>query len=251
MSKIGEGYGSEFHLRSALGTAGASIESEILSALTKNEAKGWAKIEWHPNYIDAGKPELRGMDFLPDAGGEAWKRYWPDPKAGRDPNRKGIHNWDGVGRLISEAGSEWLLVEAKAHVAEFLDSPPCGAGTASRALITKAFQKTRHSMGLALSANDEVPASWFSAGGYQIANRLASLNFLLNEPPHSGAHLVFCYYINDKFPGRICPRSREEWQTVLHQKYAELGILGDHSFKTRIHHVFPDCAAHSINVKGT
>ncbi len=245
MSRLGAGYGSEFHLRSAFGTVGASIESEILSALAKNEPKGWAKIEWHPNYLEAGKPELRGMDFLPDAGGDAWKRYWPDPKAGRDPNRKGTHNWDGVGRVVTEAGTEWLLVEAKAHAAEFLDSPPCGAGPVSRALIAKAFQKTRTAMGLARSVDEEVPASWFRAGGYQIANRLASLNFLLNEAPRTGAHLMFCYYINDNFPGRICPRSREEWQAVLAEKYAELGILGDHSFKSRIHHLFPDCATAS------
>lgn len=240
MSTIGQGYGSEFHLRSALAGNNPRFHKAVVNAVSETGGQ----IKWLENYLKLGEPELRGVDFLPDAGGKPWKQYWPDPKAGCDPNRRGIHNWDAVGCLLKPTTqSEWLLVEAKAHAGEFTDSPACGAGTKSRETIHRAFQKTRHAMGLAESESP-VPLSWFYKGGYQIANRLASLNYLLNEAkPHIPAHLLFIYYINDTNPNGCCPRSKNEWQVLLKRKYEELGIPDDHKLKPNVHYLFYDCTS--------
>jgi len=246
MSKIGSGYGSEFHLRSALSERNSRFHEAVVSVISGTSGQSRCEIEWHPNYLKRDGLELRGMDFLPDAGGMAWKSYWPDPIAGRDPRRSGIHNWDAVGRLVGEGHSEWLLVEAKSHVREFKDSPACGAGQESLQMIIEAFQKTRLEMGLAGSASAPVPWSWLRKGGYQIANRLASLNFLLNvAEPKMQARLLFVYYINDKFPGRHCPSSESEWQLLLKRKYAKMGMTEDHQFRSRVHHLFYDCTSAS------
>lgn len=243
MSTIGKGYGSEFHFRSAMANELHPIHAELRGMFSSESAQGTATLEWHTNYLSEGGLEVRGMDFLPDAGGEAWKEYWPDPKAGRYPNRDGIHNWDGVGRVSWAEKKEWILVEAKAHVAEFRTSRECGAGDKSRLKITKAFQKTRVAMGLEESDDAAVPDSWFAKGGYQIVNRLASLSFLTNEiHPAQPANLLFIYYINDAFAGAECPRSAVEWKELLRAKHVELGIPENHLLSKRVFYLFPECA---------
>lgn len=242
MSTIGKGYGSEFHFRSATADGAHPLNEELRGLFSNASDLSPVAIEWHSNYLVKSELEVRGMDFLPDKGGECWRQYWPDPKAGKDPKRSGIHNWDGIGKIVNGHRDEWLLVEAKAHVGEFLNSPACGAGERSRNIIARAFQKTRMAMGLTSSPDAEVPASWFAKGGYQIANRLASLHFLLHEirPAHP-AHLLFIYYVNDAFAGVECPKTPEEWKALLRLKYLELGIAEHHHFTKRIHYLFPRC----------
>jgi hypothetical protein len=241
MSRIGVAYGSEYHLRTSLVKNRSELNEQVLKTLVQDGCPATASIEWLPNYLVAGMPESRGMDFLPQAGGEAWKEYWPDPKAGRDETRQGIHNWDAVGRVSFAGHCDWLLVEAKAHIREFIDSPICGAKRASRQTITQALQKTRLWMGLTDSLDAPVPESWFSKGGYQIVNRFASLAFVLNEAqPRTSGRLLFIYYLNDQFSDRNCPKDLDEWWGVIKRKYEELGIPPKHGFKTRTHYLFID-----------
>lgn len=237
MGRIGDGYGSEHHLRTLMATKNADFESSLLDALGPDRP---SRIEWHPNYHTVDGLELRGVDFLPDTFADAWKDYWPDPRAWRDPRRAGIQNWDGVGRLYGGDEPAWLLLEAKAHLGEFRTSSPCKAGEASRQSIQSAFQQTRLSMGLTKSLVDDVPEAWFTAGGYQIANRLAALNFLLNEKPAAQAHLIFVYFVDAIFPGVDCPKTEGVWREVIRAKYDEMGIPENHEWKARVHYVFPN-----------
>ena len=247
MSTKGKGYGSEDHLRSSLSKDCQRLNRTILNQLSQDGCALATAINWHQNYltIDSHDGELRGMDFLQDAGGELWKKYWPDPKAGMDPQRHGTPNWDAVGSVVHGDQTEWLLVEAKAHTHEFEQSPKCGAGNASRIKITEAFQKTRLNMGLTSDLNALVPESWFEQGSYQIANRFAALNFLLHET-NTLARLLFVYYINDRFPGKICPPSVVEWQNIISKQYARMGIGLEHKFKSRTHYLFVDLETKAV-----
>lgn len=63
-----------------------------------------------------------------------------------------------------------MLVEAKAHLEEFL-GPPCAAGEQSRVRIARAMEGVRESLGAS-------PGTNWTRRFYQYANRLAHLDFL-------------------------------------------------------------------------
>src|SRR5215469_2500424 len=113
---MGNGYGSEFHLLCYLGYH----RQELNRAIEKET--GGRVTEWLDfAFGSKGKRdrEWQGVDFvesLPDVQA-AWVKFWP--QTGNVPN------WDAVGRLESDSGREYLLVEAKAHVEELQSS--CGA----------------------------------------------------------------------------------------------------------------------------
>jgi hypothetical protein len=237
MRMIGNGYGSEHHLRTLMASRNHNFELSLLNLIRADPS---SRINWHPNYQAMNGLEIRGVDFLPDTFAVNWKAYWPDPRAWASLDRPGIHNWDGIGTISDARDTEWLLLEAKAHLGELQNSPKCGAGESSRALIKRAFQKTRFAMGLTDSIEADVPESWFCAGGYQIANRLAALNFLLFQSPVQNAHLIFIYFVGARFPGITCPRDESEWRGVLQAKYADMGISAEHAFSSRVHHIFPN-----------
>ena len=86
--------------------------------------------------------EWKSVDFLDDCGGQAWKDYWPDRQPGKQ-NRDGVPSWDAVGKIHLGGQTEWLLVEAKAHEAEFAStSSKCGAGGRSLETITMRLGET-------------------------------------------------------------------------------------------------------------
>jgi hypothetical protein len=218
--------------------AGREFDSQILDNL--GDEPSAESIEWHSNYLSDDQPELRGMDFLIPAERKQWKTYWPDRKT--DPLRVGTPTWDAVGQVRSGDGAiEWLLIEAKAHLSELETSPRCFAGVESRRIITTAFQKTRFNMGLIESEQAPVPEAWFAQGCYQIANRLAALNFLLHEI-NTPAHLAFVYFTGDTFVGRSCPRFKDEWLPLLDRTYRAMELPHQHRFSRRVHRLFVDVA---------
>lgn len=218
MGRLGDGYGSEFHLQRMLTADRARLEHAIL-----REVGDVGTVEWLPFASRGdGQREWRGMEFLPDhAHRDAWKQFWPTK--GNPPN------WDAVGRLhLRETGTfEWLLVEAKARAGE-LESPACGAKGESRAQIETALDRTRRHYRI------ETDKSW-SSTYYQIANRLASLYFL-NEIARAPARMLFVYFTGDRFPdGSQCPATAAEWGPYLSRAQEALG-LPEHL--DRVHHVF-------------
>lgn len=245
MSKLGYGYGSEFHLLRFLGRHRIQLNNEIRSALARDgvldiEAIEWSDFPFH-RLANFGDAEWKGMDFLPDAGGQDWKDYWPDPRAGVT-NRDGVPSWDAIGQLRRrQHPTEWLLVEAKAHETEFTKGPSCQAGAPSMGRIAAAFQKTRVSMGLSEDVWEDVKHAWLIAY-YQVANRMACLNFLLNHAQVPG-RLLFIYFVADRFPWSPdvrCPVNSEEWEKLIDLCHGQMGIPPQHGLSERIHHVFID-----------
>src|SRR6202041_3074278 len=94
-----------------------------------------------------GKPiwdqEWLRLDFLQidDPAWIAWQNAWPSAQPG-------VHNWDAVGRLKYGNSREWLLVEAKANVAELSSS--CKAKNLdSLELIKKTLDQTKLNLNVA------------------------------------------------------------------------------------------------------
>lgn len=226
MSRIGYGYGSEWHLLRFLGYHRDALNKAVRDAIRVSS------VEWLDAPLKLGvardnrfpDAEWRGVDFLPiDAEiHNCWRSFWP--QTGNVPC------WDGVGRVKIERETEWLLVEAKAHTEELKTT--CGAKKEGGFdLINTAFDQTKRDMGVALSGN------WL-APYYQYANRLVVLNFLLKH--NVPARLLFICFVGDSDPkGRwACPQSVAEWKTVVHAIHEHLGLTGSSETERRLHHLF-------------
>ena len=224
MSKIGCGYGSEWHLLRYLGYHRSLLSQKVGTALGA-ESVTWLDFPFAKN----GTPlqddrEFQGLEFLADAHIlEKWAYFWPQ--------RGNVQNWDAVGKAIVEGKETWVLVEAKAHVEEVKSR--CGATSPqSRAQIMNVLAEVREH----LRATGQPLAHWLEPY-YQFANRLAVLYFLEREG--IAAHLVNLYFYGERArPGWQCPQSAAEWEEVIRDEEAWLGIARDSGLMKRVHHVF-------------
>src|SRR5690349_2952904 len=137
MSRIGEGYGSEYHLLRYLGRHRETLNRKI------RQATGADDIYWLDNSFDSSgrfrDREWTGLDFLSNSSNvlAEWSRFWP--QRGNPPN------WDAIGKLIYPGREEWLLVEGKANEKEL--KSPCHGKSASWEMIEKAFSQTKAALG--------------------------------------------------------------------------------------------------------
>ncbi len=227
MGKMGQGYGSEFHLLQWMADRRSDLNSKILEELGRSQAS----IEWlqcTPKSEGRAK-EWKGLDFLspdPDLK-KKWDMFWP--------TGKGIHNWDAVGVIDREMGREWLLVEAKAHVDEILTD--CKAtDPLSVKKIQSAFTDVKDDLGVAINKD------WIHLC-YQFTNRLALLWFLHRN--NIQAHLLFIYFTGDKRPKRdnpawnpVCPSNANQWKEPLEKEADLVGLPQAHPLRERIHKLF-------------
>ena len=163
---------------------------------------------------------LRALGLGVDAA-TALGRFWPT----RGPQ------WDGLGVATWSDGRRGeLLIEAKANVPELLGgkSTACGAGTKSKATITRALQETRDAVGA--TGSDE---TWLGPL-YQTANRLAHLHFLRAHAGRAGAWFLHVLFENDPTHR---PTDRVAWNEALAYVNAELGLP---SRVPHVAHVFID-----------
>lgn len=116
MSKIGHGYGSEWHLLRYLGYHRNALDKAVLDTIDE-EGGGKGEVEWWDfRFSYTRKPlqddrEWGGVEFIRDQDVQSlWRQYWPS--RGMSPQ------WDAVGSLIRAEVEEWLLVEAKTHLGE-------------------------------------------------------------------------------------------------------------------------------------
>lgn len=216
MAEIGHGYGSEWHLLRFLGRHREWFDRLVLSKV------GGRHVDWldfpyraESEWFDA---EWKGVDFVERAEvREAWRRYWPQTG--------NVQNWDAVGRLRTEGGTEFLLVEAKAHLAEARSD--CGAKTeGGLATIERALQQTKEAFG----APSDV--DWLH-GYYQYCNRLATLYFLTsNGIP---ARLLFVYFVGDRPPDGRSGASAEDWTEAFRTRQQKLGVNPSSQLASRVH----------------
>lgn len=189
-------------LEQPLRSAGALHSNVSIEWVSPRRADRWAE------YRDAGFLDQLHLGRLRDE----LRAYWP----AMGPQ------WDALGRT-SEGGV--ILVEAKAHIGEFLSK--CEAvAPASLAKIEAAFDATREAFGAAKS--DE----WMSHY-YQFANRLAHLHFLREHGVD--AQLVFVYFVGDsEMPG---PNGRIDFEDAVSKVRGALG-LADYRPSSHIFDVF-------------
>ena len=185
------------------------------------QPSGMPPIEWLSPLRSDDFAEYRDGAFLERIGQSRLKpalaEFWP----ARGPQ------WDALGR----AGSEVILVEAKAHLREFFSSPTQAKGN-SLVRISAAFSAAK----AALGADDR--SDWTRCF-YQLANRTAHLWWLRSNDV--SAHLLLVGFLNDtevKGPG-----SAETWRAVTDAAFNALGISGSHPLLRYVHHVTPDVTA--------
>ena len=226
MAKIGYGYGSECHLLRWMGRHRKIFDGKVSGALGRpGEPIEWLDFNFAPSLEWPGKgwpdAELKGLEFLYDRGElkSRWESFWP--------TGRGIHNWDSVGWIGARPDRELLLVEAKAHVAEM--ESDCGAGPVSIQKIKRAFESVKRG----LDANPD--ADWTKVY-YQAANRIATLFFLEQEGIRT--RLLFVYFCGDRFPGKECPASEQEWKPAIEAQRLHLGLEAEHQLSDRIHELF-------------
>lgn len=230
-------HGSELHMLRYLGRHRNRLDSAVRSVLKDEGIALTCDIEWLDFPFDAKAPqkdaEWKGVDFLADAGGPAWKAFWPDPQAGV-LTRSGAPSWDAVGRISHNGKSEWLLVEAKAHLKELRNpSARCGAKGASLNLIKKSLMRTWTEYSAPESPSWAALEAVWLGKDYQKANRLACLHFL-NQIHKSPARLLYVYFTGDSFSD--APIHAAGWQDEIAAQYGAMGL--SEAAVARVHEIF-------------
>lgn len=179
---------------------------------------GLPEITWLSPLRADGFAEYRDGSFLSLLGlshlSAALQDFWP---------RRGPQ-WDALGMT----GQGPVLVEAKAHLREFL-SPPTQARGGSRAQIDAAFLAVQEDLGI------RPEASWAEAY-FQYANRLAFLWWLRSQGVD--AKLLFVSFLGASDIGG--PESAEAWHAAFSAADHVLGLPSGHGLAAHVHHVTPD-----------
>jgi hypothetical protein len=235
MAEMALGYGSEFQLLRFLGRHRQELEDEIILNAGIGNKKD-VIVEWpdFPYWINNGlwfDGEHDSIAFLSEKSTfyedlrKKWHNYWP--QTGKP------QCWDAILHCYSNDASKkidkWFIVEAKAHLQELESSS--SAGKESREIISKAFVETQKRFGI-ISNN-----SWLERY-YQLANRLAFVNFLLENGIN--VSILNVYFINgwpnDEFKNVT---NETQWQDKIKEEYEYLGI--NENAKKYISEIFLDC----------
>jgi len=182
---------------------------------------GIPQVDWRSPRREDDFAEYRDGAFLDLLGlsqhRAALSDFWP----------RGGPQWDALGR----AGDVVILVEAKAHIAEFI-TPPSQASPASLAQIRCAFAAVHAAEGLA-------PPSDWTRCFYQLANRLAHLSFL--RARGVPAVLLLVGFVGDtQMTG---PSSGEAWDAAETAAFHALGVPNAHPLRKAVHTVHIDVSA--------
>lgn len=241
MSKIGRGYGSEFHLLRFLGYHRSTLDTAVKQVVGSEIA--WLDVPFSDKPSSFYYDEWKSVDFLPadHPARRDWHTFWP--RSGNAPR------WDAVGRLVGQSEYGWLLVEAKSHTAEIISH--CTAKGAGREQIAGSLQQAKSAYGA------EPGCDWLSPY-YQMCNRLAVLAYLHRQEVR--AHLLFIYFTGEEtFPsGRhvICPKNEGEWVQALRPMYQHIGWNGEAPLAAYVHEMYlpmypsQDQTASPDNVRG-
>jgi hypothetical protein len=232
VSKIGYGYGSEWHLFRYLGYHREHLIDKITSEISVFQ--GYNMIVKDVNFSDSNlkfnlENEYKGIDIYSSKSlRDDWAKYWPQTG--------NIQNWDAIAEINGKDTDEYIFIEAKAHLGELQSS--CGASTTSKTQIENAFEETIKYFGL-----KKAKATDWMSPYYQFSNRLAFLHFLLKN--QIKAQLLFIYFYGEdplNFNGNvICPQDKNGWETDLSNMYSHLGIDEnkiEKIFFNRVHKVF-------------
>ena len=212
--------GSLKWMQQAVADRWADLEQPILAGLEGAKELHWLsprKDDEFAEYRDTAW--LRRLD-LGKLGGEL-PDFWPT----RGPQ------WDALARSDAQ---HVILVEAKAHIAEFC-SPPSQASSRSLALIEQSLGNVAADLGVV----ERKRRDW-STHFYQYTNRLAHLHWLRAQ--NVDAKLVLVGFVHDdEMPGRP---TKEAWDAAYIVADSVLGLPKRHALSRHIIHVHPQVDRH-------
>jgi hypothetical protein len=217
MAEMGLGYGSEFQLLRFLGHHRNELEQYILQHTKINE-----NLEYSMEWLDYPKDDKRksldgehtGIDFLDKKIktriSENWKKYWP----------QNGQKWDAViycSPIVPDTNlkDKCIIVEAKAHLKEGIEKGSDAKDEKSIKKINDAFEATQKRFEIK-TQND------WKKKYYQFANRLAFVNFMLDNGIECS--LLNIYFLNG-WPNK--PENVLEinaWKELINAEYSYLGI---------------------------
>ncbi len=205
MGRIGNGYGSEFHLLRWLGRHRDELTRKVQSVVP-----GLSNVKWKDFGFSSGSKmldaELRKLSFLTT---EELQRVGNQFESRLDPN------WDAVAEGLFNGKKTYVLVEAKANVEEV------GANSAHGGKSKKIISAALGSAALEITGEGDIGERWMGKY-YQLANRLYT-QWVLNKSgiPAFQLSLFFCGDENKK---RTCPKSKEGWKKELEAEKNELQL---------------------------
>ena len=218
--QTGDGRGSLKWIQRLANDPGRPADNAVLTRIPRAREIEWLSplaADDFAEYRDAAFLKLLGLSQHSDALASFWPALGPQ--------------WDALGR--TDRG-DLLLVEAKAHIAEICSSGS-KAGEASLARIRTALEVTAGALG------SKPLAPWHIAF-YQLANRLAHLQFLrsLGVP----AWLVLVNFVGDE--EMRGPSSEEAWRCAYEVAWHVMGLPRRHALSRNIVEVFPDVREWSL-----
>ena len=235
MAEMGLGYGSEFQLLRFLGHHRKELNEKIKESTRLKGDLYW--LDFPKNTVPLSLDgEFEGINFLKEYISKSdydnlsvkWRNYWS--MKGRQPS------WDGIILHKNNSETEWVIVEAKAHINELKSVTK----SSSNEQIIEAFKSAQSRFEIASN-------NWFG-DYYQLANRLAFINFLLDNKLN--ASILYIYFLNGYEKYEIINNQKvfiesksvgkqNEWEKSIEEEYAVLGING--KAKEYISSVFIDC----------
>ena len=235
MAAIGDGYGSECHLLRYLGRHREQLNAAVL------KATGAARLRWIDYPFDPAQKwkdgRWSGLDFLPD--GDKARKKWPDFLPPQDK----LQTWDAVALIEANGETEWLLVEAKAHLGELRSDCLASAGN-GLGPINEALETIKSDLGV------RAILDW-KHGYYQYCSRIAALWFLQRHKIK--ARLLFVYFTGDEFPMHAfdCPEDQQGWQDELEERRKHVGLPAEHALADRMHEIYLPVAGPGPQIQRT
>lgn len=192
-----------------------SLDEPIQSHLRHVNTINWlspVRADDFAEYRDGEFLDLVGLSHLRASLADFWPARGPQ--------------WDALG--VTDQG-DVLLVEAKAHVGEL-----CSPGTAASGNSLELIEKRLGQLAEKLGARPE-RADW-TRHFYQLANRLAHLDFL--RAAGVPAYLVLVNFVGDSDMGG--PPTAEAWVSTYQVVHHVMGIPRRHALSRYVVHIYPD-----------
>ncbi|MDP8268328.1 MAG: hypothetical protein P9L97_06315 [Candidatus Tenebribacter davisii] len=194
----------------------------LLNSLIQSSKLEIGNIEWVSPLAKDKYAEYRDKTFLKQLGLVDYtsdlKDFWPN----HGPQ------WDALAKTTDKR--QYLLVEAKANIPEFVSPPTSAKAVNSIEKINMALCRTKNFIA------SKSKSDW-SQYFYQYCNRLAHL-FFMRKVLKKDAYLIFIYFVGDHTVKG--PMTQGEWESAIKVMKQYLGIDKKHKLSKFILNVFID-----------
>lgn len=211
----------------------AALQKVVQSRETTNmlgELLGVGEIRWLSPLPEADFAEYRDEFPLLDVDVDLLHAFWPC----RGPQ------WDGI--FVDERSKRYFLVEAKAHISEIFQGV-----SAKDAKSIDLIRNSLREFASEISSREYNEKTWIYSL-YQMANRLAFLNFLNRNAKkewRGRIHFVNLVFLNDPISNKYSimakglSETREAWDAAFYvAKNKMLGISAKNKLSKYIHTIY-------------